>query len=89
MLAHILISIWSAPRNIGVGLCQLAQQSRGNKALLAVCSEDCNADECANSAEQQGHTLLKEETWISSFPLHAGEIRGKSVSISEFELDFT
>ena len=32
MLAHILISIWSAPRNIGVGLCQLAQQSRAEQS---------------------------------------------------------
>ena len=81
MLAHVLTSFWSAPRNIGVGLCQLAQQSaaeqsraeqsRGNAVLFAVCSEDCHSDECANSAEQQGHTLLKEETFITSFPWHA------------------
>ena len=92
MLAHVLTSFWAAPRNIGVGLCQLTPQSRGNTALLAVCSEDCQSGECADTlngcAEQQGHTLLKEETYIASLPLHAWEMRGKGVSFSKFRLDF-
>ena len=104
MLAHISTSFWSAPRNIGVGLCQparaeqsraeqsRAEQSRGNTALLAVCSEDCQADKQIDDLngceEQQGHTLLKEETYIASLPLHAWEMRGKGVSFSKFRLDF-
>ena len=93
MPAHITTSFGATPRNVGVSLCRLreqsrAEQSRGNTALLTVCSEDCQSDECANSAEQQGHTLLKEETYIVSLPSHARKMRGKSVSISEFELDF-
>ena len=92
MLAHISTSFWSTPHNTAWGLCQLALQSRGNTALLAVCSEDCQADECADTlngcAERQWHTLLKEETYISSLPLHNREMRGKDVSISEYGLDF-
>ena len=99
MLAHISASFWSTPHNIGVGLFQFAraeqsraEQSRGNTALLAVCSEDCQADKQIDDLngceEQQGHTLLKEETCITSFPLHAWEMEGKSVSISKYELDF-
>ena len=69
-----------------------AEQSRGNAVLLAVCSEDCHTDEWADTlnrgAEQQGHSLLKEETYISSLPLHNREMRRKDVSISEYELDF-
>ena len=100
MLAHISTSFWSTPRNAGMSLCQLeqsrAEQSRAevmqSSSLFArrtVTPTNGPASSPLNEcAEQQGHTMLKKETYIPSLSLHDREMGGKDVCISHFELAF-
>ena len=89
-LAHISKSFWATQHNIGVSLCTLAQSS--NATLLAACSEDCQSDEWDNTlsgcAEQQGHTMLKKETYIPSLTLLDREMEEKMFLFLTLSLTF-